>query len=47
MLVILSDLHLNDGTCGTTLAKGSLDLLSERLCDLAWRIGRASCRERV
>ena len=37
MLVILSDLHLNDGTCGTTLAKGSLDLLSERLCDLAWR----------
>ncbi|MCI0357704.1 MAG: hypothetical protein L0211_04360 [Planctomycetaceae bacterium] len=37
MLVILSDLHLNDGTCGSILAPGTMNLLSERLCDLAWR----------
>ena len=37
MLVILSDLHLNDGTCGAILAPGTMNLLSERLCDLAWR----------
>lgn len=37
MLVILSDLHLNDGTTGTLLAPGIMDLLSERLCDMAWR----------
>ena len=37
MLVILSDLHLNDGTCGALLAPGTMNLLSERLCDLAWR----------
>jgi hypothetical protein len=37
MLVILSDLHLNDGTCGAVLPPGTMDLLSERLCDLAWR----------
>jgi hypothetical protein len=37
MLVILSDLHLNDGTSGAILPPGSMDLLSERLCDMAWR----------
>jgi hypothetical protein len=37
MLVILSDLHLNDGSCGAILAPGAMDLLSDRLCDLAWR----------
>ena len=37
MLVILSDLHLNDGTSGALLAPGAMDLLSERLCDMAWR----------
>src|SRR5688572_20197193 len=37
MLVILSDLHLNDGTAGTILPSGSMDLVCERLCDLAWR----------
>jgi hypothetical protein len=37
MLVILSDLHLNDGATGNLLAAGAIDLLCERLCDLAWR----------
>ncbi|MDX1946809.1 MAG: hypothetical protein SFU86_15515 [Pirellulaceae bacterium] len=37
MLVILSDLHLNDGATGAMLAPGAIDLLTERLCDLAWR----------
>ncbi|MEX2174174.1 MAG: hypothetical protein WD872_07415 [Pirellulaceae bacterium] len=37
MLVILSDLHLNDGTIGSVLPAGTMDLLSERLCDMAWR----------
>ena len=37
MLAILSDLHLNDGTCGALLAPGAMNLLSERLCDMAWR----------
>jgi UDP-2,3-diacylglucosamine pyrophosphatase LpxH len=37
MLVILSDLHLNDGTTGNLLPAGTMDLLSERLCDLVWR----------
>ncbi len=37
MLVILSDLHLNDGSSGAILPPGSMDLLSERLCDMAWR----------
>lgn len=41
MLVILSDLHLTDGTTGRSLAPGALRLFAERLADLAcaasWR----------
>src|SRR5207237_2622491 len=37
MLAIISDLHLNDGTTASLLAPGTIDLLCERLCDLAWR----------
>jgi hypothetical protein len=37
MLVILSDLHLTDGATGNLLPAGTMDLLCERLCDLAWR----------
>ncbi len=37
MLAILSDLHINDGTTGQLLPPGTIDLLCERLCDLAWR----------
>lgn len=37
MLAILSDLHLSDGTSGQLLPAAVMDLLSERLCDLAWR----------
>lgn len=37
MLAIISDLHLNDGTCGQLMPPGTMDLLCERLCDLAWR----------
>jgi hypothetical protein len=37
MLAIISDLHINDGTCGQLLPPGTVDLLCERLCDLAWR----------
>jgi hypothetical protein len=41
MLVILSDLHLNDGTTGATLSPGAMGLLVERLGELAvsasWR----------
>jgi len=41
MLVILSDLHLNDGTTGATLPPGAFSLFTERLRDLAlaasWR----------
>lgn len=35
MLVIISDLHLTDGTSGTTISPGAFRLLSERLNDLA------------
>jgi hypothetical protein len=35
MLVVLSDLHLTDGTCGSTVSPGAFHLLSERLVDLA------------
>ncbi len=35
MLVIISDLHLTDGTSGTTISPGAFRLLSERLQDLA------------
>ena len=37
MLVIISDLHLNDGTTGTVLDPGAMDLFADRLCDLALR----------
>jgi UDP-2,3-diacylglucosamine pyrophosphatase LpxH len=37
MLVIISDLHLNDGTTGSPLDAGALELFSDRLCDLAYR----------
>lgn len=35
MLVIISDLHLTDGTSGSTISPGAFQLLSERLVDLA------------
>jgi|GEM_PF-125688 len=35
MLVIISDLHLTDGTSGSTISAGAFSLLSERLADLA------------
>ncbi len=37
MLAIISDLHLNDGTNSCLLPPGTIDLVCERLCDLAWR----------
>ena len=41
MLVIISDLHLTDGTTGSTISPGAFHLLSDRLTDLAisasWR----------
>jgi UDP-2,3-diacylglucosamine pyrophosphatase LpxH len=37
MLVIVSDLHLTDGSTGATLEPGAMDLFAERLADLAWR----------
>ncbi len=35
MLVIISDLHLTDGTSGKSISPGAFQLLSERLSDLA------------
>ncbi len=35
MLVIISDLHLSDGTSGSTISPGAFQLLRERLVDLA------------
>jgi UDP-2,3-diacylglucosamine pyrophosphatase LpxH len=35
MLVIISDLHLTDGTSGATISPGAFQLLAERLVDLA------------
>ncbi len=35
MLVIISDLHLTDGTSGSTISPGAFELLRERLADLA------------
>lgn len=35
MLVIISDLHLTDGTSGATISAGAFDLFAERLQDLA------------
>lgn len=44
MLVIVSDLHLTDGTSGTTIDEGAFKIFRERLTDLAWgastRIGK-------
>src|SRR5438046_8623800 len=37
MLAIISDLHINDGTTGQLLPPACIDLLCERMCDLAWR----------
>ena len=37
MLAIISDLHLNDGSNCPRLPPGTIDLVCERLCDLAWR----------
>ncbi len=37
MLVIVSDLHLNDGTAGSTISSGAFQLLAERLGDMALR----------
>lgn len=36
MLVIVSDLHLTDGTSGTTISPGAFQLLAERLTDLGF-----------
>jgi len=41
MLVIISDLHLTDGSRGSATSPGAFHLLAERLADLAVR---ASCR---
>lgn len=41
MLVIISDLHLTDGTSGESISPGAFHLLAERIEDLALR---ASCR---
>jgi UDP-2,3-diacylglucosamine pyrophosphatase LpxH len=35
MLVIISDLHLTDGTSGSTISPGAFELLGDRLTDLA------------
>ena len=35
MLVIISDLHLTDGTSGSTISAGAFQLLSDRVADLA------------
>ncbi len=35
MLVIISDLHLTDGTNGASLPAGAFQIFAERLCDLA------------
>ena len=40
MLVIISDLHLTDGTSGTTISAGAFQLLSERLADLGFSASR-------
>jgi len=36
MLVIMSDLHLTDGTSGTTIDADAFNIFRERLKDLAW-----------
>lgn len=42
MLVIISDLHLTDGTSGGTLSPGAFHLLGERLADMAVRASSRS-----
>jgi UDP-2,3-diacylglucosamine pyrophosphatase LpxH len=37
MLVIVSDLHLNDGTAGALLDAGAAELFTDRVCELAYR----------
>ena len=37
MLVVISDLHFTDGSCGSTLAAGACELLVERIEDMAVR----------
>ena len=39
MLLIISDLHLTDGTSGSTISAGAFNLLLERIQDLAYRGG--------
>lgn len=43
MLAIISDLHLTDGTSGSTISPGAFQLLGERLIDLA--IGASQRRD--
>ncbi|MBN2472980.1 MAG: hypothetical protein JXB62_00130 [Pirellulales bacterium] len=52
MLVVISDLHLNDGTTGQTISPGAFSIFAERLQDLAvaasWRAdGRYRPIERI
>ena len=35
MLVVLSDLHLTDGTSGETISSGAFEVFAERLQDMA------------
>ncbi len=42
MLVIVSDLHLTDGTSGSTISPGAFALLSERLADLSLNASQRS-----
>ncbi len=42
MLVIISDLHLTDGTSGSTISPGAFELLGERLADM----GRSASKRR-
>ncbi len=37
MLVLISDLHISDGSTGAILEPGAIDLVTDRLCDLAYR----------
>lgn len=52
MLVVISDLHLTDGSSGTTISSGAFEIFAERLRDLAigasWRSdGRYRPIERI
>lgn len=40
MLLIISDLHLTDGTSGSTISPGAFQLLAERMADLAMGASR-------